>query len=110
MPLNGWAAIYFSENRDIVGSVRRSKQLHWTREGALRELGRWLTGQFIKWQIIQDDMQIGRVETGNGPRVVVVTSVLLPNEAVDARVVDHRSDDAGGHGRRASLSLGPRDV
>lgn len=74
----GWfAVIYASGSHDIVGSVRRSKRLHWTMAEARQEMEDWIVelglGK-IYWDLIADDVIIARL-TGH---IAVISNIYLP--------------------------------
>jgi hypothetical protein len=74
----GWAAMIFPSGIvDVIGAVRGSPRLHWTQRAAQEEAQTWATEMGhdrIDWQILDDQMAIGRIPG----HAVVVRSILLP--------------------------------
>lgn len=76
----GWFAVIYADGKhDLVGSIRRSKRLHWTQREARKELEHWADELGIKpvaWDLVDDDVIIGR----SPGHVFVVSSIRLPSE------------------------------
>jgi hypothetical protein len=75
-----WAAFTYSISvTDLYGAQQLSPYLHWTQGAARLEAEEWAISQYngkIHWQLLGDDMAIGRI----GDRVFVVRAILLPLE------------------------------
>ena len=74
----GWAAMIFPSGiADVIGAVRGSPRLHWTRQAAREEAQAWATemghGRIV-WESLDDQMVIGRIPG----HAVIVRSILLP--------------------------------
>jgi hypothetical protein len=74
----GWfAVIYANGCHNLVGSIRRSKRLHWTMTEAKQELEGWVAqlalGK-ISWDTVADDVIVARVPG----HVIVISNIFLP--------------------------------
>ena len=75
---HGWAAMIFPSGiADVIGAVRGSPRVHWTRRAAQEEAPAWATemghGRIV-WESLDDQMVTGRMPG----HAVVVRSILLP--------------------------------
>ena len=80
-PPGGWKATLFSglgDNRPIVGALRTTQRLHWTKEAARAEAAQWLAEMRLDpittWDEVDDRWTIGRNQT----HYVIVRRILLP--------------------------------
>ena len=80
-PPGGWKATLFSglgDNRPIVGALRTTQRLHWTKEAARAEAAQWLAEMRLvpitTWDEVDDRWTIGRNQT----HYVIVRRILLP--------------------------------
>jgi hypothetical protein len=73
-----WLAMLFTSRvADVVGAVRSSPRLHWTRQEAREEAADWITEMGIgpiTWQAIDDEIMVGRTFS----HFVVVRGIPLP--------------------------------
>jgi len=80
----GWfAVIYSNGSHDLVGSVRRSKRLHWTMREARHEMEGWVfelrLGK-ISWDTVEDNVIVARL-----PRhIAVISNMYLPVDKLPA--------------------------
>jgi hypothetical protein len=82
------AAIWPREIPEVLGALRVSRQLHWTRQAACEEAEEWCrlaqTGP-VNWEIVDDWIVIGRL---SNEQTAVVRGLLLPEPpAAAARAV-----------------------
>ena len=74
----GWfAAIYTNGSHDPVGSVRRSKRLHWTMKEARQEMEGWVCqlglGK-IAWDTVADDVIVASLPS----YIAAISNIYLP--------------------------------
>jgi hypothetical protein len=74
----GWfAVIYANGCHDLVGSVRRSRRLHWTMTQARQEMEGWVCQLGLgktSWDTVADDVIVARLPG----HVAVISNIYLP--------------------------------